>query len=402
MLNIKRLNASTVAFYSACLFAFFSPVSITLAEIFFLLSLAAALYCAAREKGGMASFFAVPAAAAVAAFCAWHIFAAVMGVDPARSLKDARKIYLIFAMFSTAFVLAQKGRLMHFFGFYAAGSAFVGLYASVTTIFFRFIKGEEAFRASSFSGNHMHAGGMLMMGAVLLAGIAVYYYLKKENRPALLFGAASLVSAIGLLFTFTRGSWLGAAVGVVIIAVFTDKRLIFALLVAGIALFFGLRDTQFGQRAADSFNPAQGTSAGERLYMWKAGMDIVKDNPLTGIGTGALEKVYPDYRYPEAVEKNAGHVHNTFLQVAVISGIPGLGLLLFLFCSLFAGFIKALKRASNETKPLLYAFIAVIAAFFINGFFEYNLFSSQVALMFWMIMGAGFAARTDLNEKDRA
>ncbi len=392
MINIKRLNASTLAFYSACLFAFFSPVSITLAEIFFLLSLAAALYCAAREKGGIARFFALPAAAAVAVFCAWHIIAAAMGVDPARSLKDARKIYLLLAMFSTAFILAQKGRLLPVLGFYAAGSAFVGLYASITTIAFRFVKGEAGFRASSFSGNHMHAGGMLMMGVVLLAGIAVYYLLKKENRAALLFGAASLVSALGLLFTFTRGSWLGAAAGLLILAVFADRRLLIALLVAGIILFFGLKDTQFGQRAADSFNPKQGSSAGERLYMWKAGIDIVKDNPLTGIGTGALEKVYPDYRYPEAVEMNAGHVHNNFIQAAVISGIPGLVFLLFLFVSIFAGFVKALKKASKETKPLIYAFIAVVAAFFVNGFFEYNLFSSQVALMLWMLTGAGFAA----------
>lgn len=379
-------------FYSACLFAFFSPLSITLAEIFFLISLGIALYLSGKEKGGIAAFFTLPVSAAAAVFAVWHIAAALTGIDPLYSLKDSRKLYLLLAMFSTAFILKDGKNLMPVLGSYAAGSAVLGVYASVTTIFYRFIKGMPDFRASSFSGNHMHAGGMLMMAVVLLAGIAVYFYLKKEKRAFILFAAASAISACGLLFTFTRGSWFAAAAAIALIAVFTDKKIFAVFCVAGIALFFGLKDTQFGERALSTFNPKQGSSAGERLYMWQAGVEIIKDNPLTGIGTGALHKIYPDYRKPEAVEMNIGHLHNNLIQVAVISGIPGLVIFLWLFGAILLFFLKASFKNAPPRKNLIFTFAAVTLAFFINGFFEYNLFSSQVALMFWFITGAGFAA----------
>lgn len=387
-----NVNVSKAMFYSACLFAFFSPLSITLAEIFFLLSLGLAVYSAGREKGGIAAFFALPVSAAAAVFAVWHIAAAAMGVDPLYSLKDSRKLYLLLAMFSTAYILKDKKNLMPVLGSYAAGSAFLGIYASVTTIFYRFIKGMPDFRASSFSGNHMHAGGMLMMAVVLLAGFAVYFYLEKEKRTFILFTAASALSAAGLLFTFTRGSWFAAAAALALIAFFTDKKIFAVFCIAGIALIFGLKDTQFGERALSTFNPKQGSSAGERLFMWQAGIEIIKDNPLTGIGTGALHKVYPDYRKPGAVEMNAGHLHNNLIQAAVISGIPGLVIFLWLFGVILLFFLKVYFKTAAPEKTMIFTFAAVTAGFFINGFFEYNLFSSQVALMFWFITGAGFAA----------
>ena len=85
-----NVNVSKAMFYSACLFAFFSPLSITLAEIFFLLSLGLAVYSAGREKGGIAAFFALPVSAAAAVFAVWHIAAAAMGVDPLYRSEERR------------------------------------------------------------------------------------------------------------------------------------------------------------------------------------------------------------------------------------------------------------------------------------------------------------------------
>ena len=73
-----------------------------------------------------------------------------------------------------------------------------------------------------------------MMAVVLLAGFAVYFYLEKEKRTFILFTAASALSAAGLLFTFTRGSWFAAAAALALIAFFTDKKIFAVFCIAEI------------------------------------------------------------------------------------------------------------------------------------------------------------------------
>jgi O-antigen ligase len=263
------------------------------------------------------------------------------------------------------------------------------------TIIHRFLGHDMDFRAASFSGSYMHAGGLFMMGVLTAAGIVAYRF-KNENvdhTPKFLYLGGFLIISAGLLFTFTRGSWVAALAGLAVLCFLTDKRLFLGMLIAVVLTGAIAWNTSYMHRLKDSFKLSDGSSQMERVYMWKAGLNIIKDRPITGIGTGDLEKIYPKYKDPRAVEPNAGHVHNNLLQIAVIDGLPGLAAFLWIFIAFWIQLYKGIQKANNAVfKYVLIAGFSISVSFFINGLFEYNFFSSQVALAFWYLMGVGMAA----------
>jgi O-antigen ligase len=195
------------------------------------------------------------------------------------------------------------------------------------------------------------------------------------------------------LGTFTRSSWIGAAIGVLLLVFMVDKRF-FTVLVISALIVAGLSwKTSFMERFKDSFNLDKGNSQSERLLMWDSGLKMIHDRPWIGVGTGNVDKVYPKYISPSAIEPNAGHLHNNFIQIAVIDGLPGLAAFLWIFAAFWMELYKGIKNARNAVfRYVLMGALCVNVAFFINGFFEYNFFSSQVALIFWYLMGVAFAA----------
>lgn len=390
-----KLKLNDLFLYSLLAVGFCAPVSITAAEIFMVISFIIWIIFAIKNKISLKDSFSSPLTLPIAAFVIIHFTSALIGIDPAHSLQDFSKIWIVLIFFAAMNGYREVYPLRMGAGFFAGGAAFAAVYAIVMTVMHRYIGHDINFRANTFSGNHMHAGGLFMMGVITAAGIVAYRF-KNENddrTPKFLYLGGMILISIALLFTFTRGSWVAAAAGLAVLCFLTDKRLFF-----GLIIFAGLTgalawNTSYMHRFKESFSLQDGTSQMERVYMWKAGLAIIKDRPLTGIGTGDLEKIYPQYKDSRAVEPNAGHVHNNLLQIAVIDGLPGLAAFLWIFCAFWFNLYKGIKNAKNPVfKYVLIAGFSVSVAFFINGFFEYNFFSSQVALAFWYLMGIGMAA----------
>jgi O-antigen ligase len=376
-------------------YAFFAPVSITIAEIFFIITMIFVVIRGVKSGLTFGGIFSTPVSLPIAVFVVIHLVNAIFGVDMKAGLIDFKKVYLILAFFTAVNVYDEVYPLRMGAGFFAGGSAFVGAWCVATTIIHKYIHHETLFRAVSFSGNHMHAGGMLMMGLITSAGIVAYRF-KNENAdhtPKFLYVGAMILCALGLLGTFTRSSWIGAAAGVLLLTFMVDKRF-FAVLLISAVIVAGLSwKTSFMERFKDSFNLDKGNSQSERLLMWDSGLKMIHDRPLIGVGTGNVDKVYPKYISPSAIEPNAGHLHNNFIQIAVIDGLPGLAAFLWIFAAFWIEMYRGIKNARNAVfRYVLMGALCVNVAFFINGFFEYNFFSSQVALIFWYLMGVAFAA----------
>ncbi|HRU39420.1 MAG TPA: O-antigen ligase family protein [Candidatus Goldiibacteriota bacterium] len=398
---MKNISLNDLAAYCLAGYAFASAISITMAEACLILGLIAWLASAVRERKSRTPRIAAQVTVALTVFLVIHFINAVFGIDPKSGIRDFGKAWIILTLFF-ACANSQNEKMRGIISTaFIIGAAFVGAYASINTIYHRYYLAEINFRASSFSGNHMHAGGMLMMAAVFTATMIAsrVKFGMWRNRGTILLAAAFILISCGLLFTYTRGSWLGAACGLVIAALLTDKRILAAGVVAALLLVFLMRDTSFIKRAESGIKVKEKSSAGERLYMWQSGIQMIRDRPLIGIGTGNLEKIYPKYRKEGAMEQNAGHLHNNIIQVGVINGIPGILAFLWVFISIWAAFARALAAKPEQGKAtLILASLSVSAAFFVNGFFEYNLFSSQPAMMFWFLMGFGFSAVPDVNE----
>jgi O-antigen ligase len=110
--------------------------------------------------------------------------------------------------------------------------------------------------------------------------------------------------------------------------------------IAGIAAMLMLVPNPFSQRIAQiqqeiqlwrSGSPAaEATSTGQRLEYYKNTLGIIKDHPLTGVGTGGFPKAYA-----AQVKGTGKHVtqnpHNEFLNITAQIGIAGLVVLVAMF-----------------------------------------------------------------------
>jgi len=389
---IEKQKISEYIFYALCGYAFFSSFSITLGEMFFIVGLLLCIFDIVLNKTGIKKYIIMPVTLPIAVFALWHLVCALTGQDILNSLQDWRKVYLFLMVFLAAEYFprdSKKTRLLA--DAFISGIFIVSGYAIVCTL----TNKNPDFRPASFSGNYMHLGGMLMMGFVVCLSLLVNGYKDKNGKllRTLSYGVALIVIATALIMTKTRGSWLGAMVGFLIIALLIDRRLIIvAVLIVG-TVFFTVKDNTYIERFKNIVRVKKGDSAMERVHMWQSGLEMIKDRPIFGIGTANVGKIYPKYRKTEALEDHEGHLHNNFIQVAVIDGIPGLVFFIWIFSAMI--FVQVRAVLKNKTNALLLAGTAVSLAFFVNGFFEYNLFSSQVALMFWFIMGVSLAQVRD-------
>jgi O-antigen ligase len=387
-----KKSISDIIQFTLFLYALFSIISITISEIFFIVSILLFFIDIYINKKDIKNYLSNSLTIPIFAFIAIHFLSGFFGISPRDSLKDARKVYLFSMFFLCFYYLNKPEKVKMAFDFFTIGAAFVGLYAIVTGVYFKYIKGISDFRATSFSGNHMHAGGMLMIALIVIFSLFIYSIKNNGTKFKKLFYFFSLILVFfGLLFTYTRSSYIAGFIGILIVLFFIDKKwFIFALL--GILLVFILTiNTSFTQRLIRTYTFFSGDSGRERILMWQSGFKIIRDHPIFGIGTANLDKIYPKYINPEAKEKNQGHLHNNILQIAVIDGIPGLIIFLWIFSVIFINLFR-FYTISNEifAKYTLLSLFSVSVAFFINGLFEYNFFSSQVVLIFWFLMGIGF------------
>jgi len=221
----------------------------------------------------------------------------------------------------------------------------------------RFIQGIPRSIAGGFSRNGV--GGTLTFIVPLLAALATSSKLKvksqKSIRPAtddwrlttglMWFVLISLLlSLITLALTQSRGGWLGAATGLLGVAIWRDRRFIW-LLVAGALALIVLIALGYGGALVDFVlrMDAQSGTLASRLEVWQRGLMMVQDYPYTGIGIGTYNTVahllYPFFI--AAPDEVVAHAHNNLLEVAVDVGIPGL----IAYIALLTGFVVCALRA---------------------------------------------------------
>ncbi len=144
---------------------------------------------------------------------------------------------------------------------------------------------------------------------------------KKINLSLAVF----LMGISCLFLTFSRTSWISLIASLLIASIFNKKYLKYAAIVS--AVMFGM-DYVFGIGRLNPSSAASDSSFLYRIEIWKACIQIIKDNPLTGIGFGTLFKHIS--AYSTVVKTNIEHCHNIYIQSLTETGIIGFGIFSFI------------------------------------------------------------------------
>ncbi len=225
--------------------------------------------------------------------------------------------------------------------------------------------------------HYMTFAGILMMANLLLLARILYRPAGRRLRAAQGLGLAILT--VALLGSYTRSAWLGMTIGAAILVVMSSWRrwvvLLPVVLAAAVLLSAPVR--QRVGSIADLNDP----SNYDRICMAKAGLTMIAERPLFGIGPNLVDERYPIYRHPTAPRYWVPHLHNSFIQLAAERGLPELlayGLMMALSLAASWRRWRAEGRRQSPRADLLLGSFAGLIAFNVAGLFEHNWGDTEV------------------------
>ncbi len=187
---------------------------------------------------------------------------------------------------------------------------------------------------------------------------------------------ACSLSTLTLLLTFTRSVWLGWAVAVAVLIVASRARLAFYALPVAI-LFVTFLPLPLFSRLVSTFDFKQSSNF-DRVRMLQAGVEMIRDKPLLGVGPANVKEVYALYRKPDAPRARPPHLHNNAVQLWAERGILGLAAYLLLL----GLFLRECIRAWNGPRRMWGEIgVVILVSLTVAGLFEFNFGDTEVFYM---------------------
>lgn len=375
--------------------AFFMPLQLIAMECCLVFAAAAAVQCA--KKYGMPPMPSPPAGVPAAGFFI-AAFLSLAG-SPETLLGLAFYAFTI-VQYAVLYVLAayflrgEEERRLVLMGllFGAACTAAYGLYqyAHMLTLGEAEWVDNSAFPmlrrrmySTLYNPNLLSAFLLMVMGAAASLTIC-----RPGRRSKALWASLFCVLSLCLILTYSRGAWLSAAALVLYFGAVWDKRLWLLFLAVPAVLFFyhgGVAD-----RLMSIFTYSEAdTSVSMRMAMWTAAWDMAADHPVLGVGWGAFKYIYPVYNeFIQEAGITIYHAHNMFFNILAETGWIGLMFYLWFFFGTGLRALQHLRRgAAGSDRAVAMTAGAAVVSQAVCGIGDYDLFSTQIALVFWMLCG---------------
>jgi O-antigen ligase len=272
------------------------------------------------------------------------------------------------------------------------------------------------YRIGGFFINPNHLASFFAMSSLLLAGSAIFGRGGAVWKVSL--GFISLIAAVGIALTMSRGGLLGLAAGGAALAVLSlyvlwkTQRHLFGKVLAGVGVLcllggvtlYGVFSEQLQKRLGGA-----GFAEGDpRPYIWRAALAQHAEHPVVGAGSRMFYDGCITYRTTDsqAWMKDAEFAHNEWIQILADYGWVGLVLLLVMLVTHFANLATYLRWFVNEKFPrtasvmssglgIVLGTAAALVALLVHAIFEFHFHVPAVAVLAACLLGVcanpGFA-----------
>lgn len=263
--------------------------------------------------------------------------------------------------------------------------------------------------------------GFIGLGLPIALALTAYYgiSLLRKSPVALRFryftrwivgGSSALMLVAALYLSFSRGAWLGAVAAIGVMMAFAPRRLWIGvgLMVIAFALLIGLSSAgllpaAINERLADAgelfqFRDVRGAAINdanyaliERLARWQAALNMLTNQPWTGVGFGNYQAVYEQYRlinWPTPL----GHAHNIYLNVAAETGVPGLAAYVFLWAAIVGLTFQTIRRTRHLDRALAIGLMGTWVYLSVHNLVD-NLYVNNSHLLIGVLLGLLVALR---------
>jgi len=247
----------------------------------------------------------------------------------------------------------------------------------------------------------------LAFAFVTAFGFVFYKLFSTKGIKRVMIGLLSILLLFAIVKTESRGGFLGliAVAGVILFQLkhlgrrYFIAGLVFCL-IGGILLSY-VGDSKFWNRMStiinyqDDYNVTE--SAG-RIAVWKRGIGIMMAKPLLGVGVSNFYTA-EGYSHNEVGGKWSA-AHNSFVEIGVDLGFPGL----ICFCYIILNSLKGIKKrrfiqnkgAFNNTILTQCSIVSSWIGFFVTGFF----LSEAYSLLFYFLAGVSCVFKVLVSDRD--
>jgi hypothetical protein len=257
------------------------------------------------------------------------------------------------------------------------------------------------FRASAWTGHYEMFAEILQMSAQLALGLALANLRSRKARlSSLLAFAAYAVISVGVALTAMRTVIVALAIGSTVIVWRAARGRARLLITFALLAMLALGALTVALTRDERALLLQDASASLRLEVARVAFRRVWQHPIFGHGMDAVKEHWTEWGFPG---KERVHTHSTPLQLAFERGLPALIFWLWIITAFWLFATRAEKMARNSDDlnrhGILLGATGALAGFFASSLVNYNFGDSEVALLFWWLMGLVVALAPDVSHR---
>jgi len=301
-----------------------------------------------------------------------------------------------------------KERLNNILTSIAIGAALVGVFGLYQFVFLGTVqrewidaslKGVITRRAYSvFMNPNIFAEYLVLVTPLVVS----QFWAHRDGFKKFIYLMISGLLLLNMMLTFSRGGMVSIAVAAMVFLFFAMRPLFVFLIPIGIFSINFLPD-KIQNRIYSIFNFAD-SSTSYRFKMWGITKDLIRDNPMVGVGFG--HKTFKQEFELLIRSMPIFHAHNTYLEIMAEGG--ALGIISFLYIvigSIVNLFKSGMKSTDKYIRTVSIGLLASIIGILTNGMTEHIVYINRIIVMLWMVFGLTGALRNiyeDEKEKVNA
>ena len=292
--------------------------------------------------------------------------------------------------------VTNKERLNNILTSIAIGAALVGVFGLYQFVFLGTVqrewidaslKGVITRRAYSvFMNPNIFAEYLVLVTPLVVS----QFWAHRDGFKKFIYLMIAALLLLNMMLTFSRGGMVSIAVAAMVFLFFAMRPLFVFLIPIGIFSINFLPE-KIQNRIYSIFNFAD-SSTSYRFKMWGITKDLIRDNPMVGVGFG--HKTFKQEFELLIRSMPIFHAHNTYLEIMAEGG--ALGIISFLYIvigSIVNLFKSGMKSTDKYIRTVSIGLLASIMGILTNGMTEHIVYINRIIVMLWMVFGLTGAVR---------
>lgn len=280
----------------------------------------------------------------------------------------------------------------------------IGIFLSLFGLYYWYffnLRIDGVWRLRATFGNSNQMAGYLSMIIPLYVSMMFSRKFSKKSLLGLYGIVILLITA--LLFTYARGGWISALVGIIFVLVVqqyyqkhnTRKLMTFAGSLGTLCFIILISSTSLVLRFITMTQQEAGITLQGRLQAWQGTIEMIAANLISGVGPGNYADAFRPFT-PPGTGVTYYFAHNDYLHFISEVGIFLIPILIVLMYTLFTCGFSRLKSENTQQRSITIGAMGGIIAMLIYSVSDFNLHIPANALLF-IVLAAMVAAPGEKN-----